>query len=623
MEDPPGTIARARELLLLSLAGLALAILMTWPLAAGLGHLGRTSSNDADGQLSIWNVSWVARTLVVDPLHVFDANIFYPHKTTLAYSEANLLPGAIGIPVYWASGNPWLTLNVVLLVAFASAFVCAFLLLRYLTDSPGAAAAGAILYAFCPFVMSHLSHIQLLFTGGIPLSLLMLHRLVDAVSFRLKAEATGVDGEAAGTNGAAAGANGEAEPTESKKSADAPSSSSSVASAFRRKIQVRRKILWRGVTLGVVLAAQALSCAYYGIFAGLMVGYGTLVLAGTRRLWKSSSYWIAIATGAATSVLLVLPFFIPYLRVQDETGFRRTMEDAIRNSAEPHYYLASAARAHGWLVDIARYFGPFHENLFPGILAIVLGGAGLVFAAMGAGASATAARGASRDRETALLYGTLIVIAGWASFGPAAGLYRVLFHLPAFSFLRAPSRFGLIVVLGLAVLASLALRGILDRIPARWRALAAAVAVVAAVADVTVIPIKWYRAPDLPSPYAQLAQSPRAPVAEFPFYGERIAFPLHSQYMLFSTSHWMPLVNGYSDVIPADFREAAGVLDGFPSDDAFTVLARHRVRYIAVHWDMFVERKDEIRRRLEPYAGNLRILAEDPRMTLYEVVRYP
>ena len=37
--------------------------------------------------------------------------------------------------------------------------------------------------------MSHLSHIQLLFTGGIPLSLLMLHRVADE-AFRLKAETT-------------------------------------------------------------------------------------------------------------------------------------------------------------------------------------------------------------------------------------------------------------------------------------------------------------------------------------------------------------------------------------------------------------------------------------------------
>ena len=87
-----------------------------------------------------------------------------------------------------------------------------------------------------------------------------------------------------------------------------------------------------------------------------------------------------------------------------------------------------------------------------------------------------------------------------------------------------------------------------------------------------------------------LAGSPRGVVAEFPFYGERIAFPLHAQYMLFSTSHWMPLVNGYSDVIPLDFREAAAVLDSFPSSDAFRVLAApprpvHRGALGHVSWD--------------------------------------
>ena len=92
MEDPPGTIARPRERLFITAVGLMLAILMTWPLATGLGSLGRTRGTDADGQFSIWNIAWVARTMVVDPLHLFDANIFFPHKTTLAYSEANILP---------------------------------------------------------------------------------------------------------------------------------------------------------------------------------------------------------------------------------------------------------------------------------------------------------------------------------------------------------------------------------------------------------------------------------------------------------------------------------------------------------------------------------------------------
>jgi hypothetical protein len=426
--------------------------------------------------------------------------------------------------------------------------------------------------------MSHLSHIQLLFTGGIPLSLLMLHRVADACSFRLKAEATSIEDR--------------------------------VASAFRRKI------LWRGVALGLALAAQALSCAYYGIFAGLMIGYATLVLAATRRLWRSAAYWTAIAAGAATSLALVIPFFIPFLRVQEESGFGRSVEDTARWAAKPREYLVSATHAHKWLLEIARGMGPWGEVLFPGLFAIGLGVAGLVVAAV-------FSRRRARDRETALLYGTLGVLAFWASFGPGAGLYRVLYYLPTFSFLRAPSRLGLVVVLCLAVFAAIALQRLFAALAPGRRRLAAAIAVALAIADVAVFPVGWATAPDLPSPYAQLARSPRGPLAEFPFYGERIAFPLHAQYMLFSTSHWMPMVNGYSDVIPADFREAAAVLDGFPSGDAFIMLARRRVRYIAIHWDMYAGREDEIRRRLEPYAGNLKVLAGDPRMTLFEVVKYP
>ena len=597
MQDPPGIIARPRELLFVCAAAVALAILMTWPLATGLGHMGRTLSTDGDGQYSIWNVAWVARTLVADPIHLFDANIFFPHRTTLAYSEANLLEGALGVPVYWLTRNPLLTLNVVLLFAFASAYVCAYLFLRYITGDRRAAAVAAILYAFCPYVLSHLSHIQLLMTGGIPLSLLMLHRVVDLVDFRLKAEARDQTADALDRT---------AEATD-------PIISIPVASAFRRKITSH------GVALGLALAAQALSCAYYGIYAGLMVGYATLIFATTRRLWKSSPYWLAIAAAFVTSIAIVLPFFLPYLRVQDETGFRRTLDDALKNSATLNIYLASAARSHAWLLAIARRYGPVREVLFPGVLALVLGAAGLVLAARGGRRD----HARWREREAALLYGSLAAIAFWASFGPAAGLYRVLFHLPTFSLLRAPARFGLVVVFGLTVLAAIALRHLFDAIPGRGRNLAAAVACAAAIADVTVIPIRWYRAPDVPSPYAELARRPRGPVAEFPFYGERKAFPLHTQYMLFSTLHWMPLVNGYSDVIPRDFREAAVVLDSFPSSDVFKVLARYRVRYIAVHWDMFGPRQDEIRRRLTPYAANLMMLASDDRMTLYEVIRYP
>lgn len=568
MGHASGTIARPREILAVSVAGIALAVLMTWPLATGLGHLGRTRSDDADGQFSIWNIAWVARTVVADPLHLFDANIFHPHKLTLAYSEANILPGIAGAPAWWLTRNPWLTLNVVLLLGLASSFACTYLLLLYVTGSRVGGTCGGIVYAFCPYVFSHLSHIQLLMTGGIPLSMLMLHRLVD--TWRLQPEGT---------------------------------PSTPVASGFSRK----------ALTLGLALAAQALSCAYYGVFAGLMVGFAALLLAVSRGLLRNRPYWSSIAIAAVTSLVIVGPFFVPFKLVQAESGFGRSVEDTARWSARPHGYLVSSANAHRWLLEWARQFGPWDEVLFPGLFALIAGSAGMVIAA----------RRASRDRETAWLYGTLAVLAFWGSFGPNAGLYRVLYFLPTFSFLRAPSRLGLVVVLCLAVFAAFAVRALLNAVAPRARGAIAVVAVAAAIGDLIIVPLQWYRAPIIPSGYAALEGVPRGAIAEFPFYGERIAFPLHAQYMLFSTRHWLPMVNGYSDVIPLDFREAGVILGGFPSNDAFTALAKRRVRYIAVHWDMYAGRDAEIRARLEPFRPSLRVLSEDGRMSLFEVVRYP
>lgn len=554
MQPSSGTIPRGREWALAIAAALALSVLMTWPLARGLDRLGRTSS--ADWQYSYWNVNWVARTLGVAPSQLYNANIFFPHRRTLAYSEANLVEGALAAPLYWLTRDPYVAYNVIVLLSFASAWLGAYLLGRRLTEDRAAAAVAAIFFACCPYVFSHTSHIQLMFTGGLPLAMLMFHRLADAPSPR------------------------------------------------------------RGAGLGLAIAAQALACAYYGIFAGLTVAYSTVFVAGTRRAWRERAYWTAVAVALATSVLCVLPFFIPYLEVQAESGFRRTIEDAARWSANPANYLASPAHAHAWLLALIARFPYRTEILFPGVLAVG-------FAIVGAIAALRATGRDARRREAAALYGSLGAIAFWASFGPSAGLYRVLYALPLFSFLRAPSRFGLVVIFSIAVLACYGVSAVLRRVPDRARVAAACALAALAIAELNVLPFPWERAPVVPAAYGVLAKLPRAPVAEFPFYGERIAYPLHAQYMMFSTSHWMPLVNGYSDVIPQDFRDTAFVLDSFPSTDAFRVLARKRVRYITIHWDMFGPRADEIRQRLRPFERYLRMLASDERMTLYDVVSFP
>src|SRR5580704_5149773 len=66
------TIGGGIQELLTVLSSVALAAAaMTFPFVAQMSHVGRV--DNSDGQFSIWNVAWVARSLMRDPWHVYDA----------------------------------------------------------------------------------------------------------------------------------------------------------------------------------------------------------------------------------------------------------------------------------------------------------------------------------------------------------------------------------------------------------------------------------------------------------------------------------------------------------------------------------------------------------------------
>jgi len=557
----------AVEATLVVLAATALTIVATYPVAFHLDQLGRINTDD--GRFSIWTVAWVAHKLTTQPTEVFHANIFYPHRYALAFSEANLGAGLMGSPVWLATKNPYTTHNVVFLATFVIAFAGAYYLARYLTGNRQASAVAAILFAFCPFIFARTAHMQLLFIGTLPFCMLAFHRLVD-------------------------------NPT-----------------------------VARSAGLGLVMWATAMCCAYYGIFAALMVGFGTLFYAISRRLWASKDYWIGIALAAFTSLGLTIPFFLPFLYVQSEMGFARTLDDARDYSANLGAWGASSAWAHRWWLPA---LGSFNETLFPGVLVTVLGVVGAVYVwrrgqpvARTPEPPAPAIAGPGRfPRDTALLYVLVAVLAFWLSFGPDAVLYRVLYDaLPVFSFLRAPARIGLLVTLSLTVFAAAAIAQILAR--TRKPHVVAAALMAAAFAELSEFPLSQFRQVEPFSPvYSMLATLPRGAVAEFPYWYERSDFPRHAYYMLNSTVHWQPLINGYSDHIPADFRKTVVQLSSFPARDSFGILARADARYVVFHLDMYNTRlRERLFERLKLYSPYLRPLAQEGPVWLYEIVGWP
>lgn len=537
------------------MAALALTSILTYPLVPGASHQGRLNTDD--GRYSIWNVAWVSHALLTHPSRLFDANIFYPLKDTLAFSEANIVAGVIALPAWAATGNPHLAHNSAAIASFVLSLVSMYLLVMHLAGRKTAAFVSGTLFAFCPFIFARTAHIQLLMTWGLPLSLLAYHRLLDAPGPR------------------------------------------------------------RALALGVVLWAQALACAYYGIFAALVLGLGTLYFSITRRLWRTPQTIGFIALAAVVSLALTAPFFIPYVRVQD-AGFARTLADARMYSANAGAWLASASWAHRWWLPAIE---GFNEVLFPGLLVTGLA----VIGAWRLWHEKAQHSPASRlDRETAGFYLLVAVTAFWASFGPDAGLYRALFAtVPTFDLLRAPARFGILVTLSLAVLSAPAVTHMLA-MSRRPRLLATAL-ILAAAADLMGAPYTGYRkASPVPAAYRVLAQLPRGAVAEFPYFYERMDFPRHAGYMLGSTYHWQPLVNGYSDYIPRPWRDHVRQLSSFPSRESFGILGRLGARYVVFHLQMYDRRsRQRLMERLDTYGRFLRPIIQQDDVWLYEIVDWP
>ncbi len=117
---------------------------------------------------------------------------------------------------------------------------------------------------------------------------------------------------------------------------------------------------------------------------------------------------------------------------------------------------------------------------------------------------------------------------------------------------------------------------------------------------------------------------PAGPVAEFPFSHQRSDFPRHAIYMVNSSTHWMPLVNGYSDHIPREFRDAVVPLSTFPSRGAFRILANVGARYVVFHLNLYDARsRERLIERIDTYREYLRPLVKEGDVWLFEIVGFP
>jgi hypothetical protein len=524
---------------------LLLAIVHTWPLATAPGTLSRNDNGDA--QLNEWILAWVAHQLPRAPARLFEANIFYPAHDSLAFSEPLIVPALMGAPLRWLGGSPVLVFNVVLIAGFAlTAWAAATLVYAWTSDRAASYLAGSM-FAFNTHTLTRLAHVQATHAWGLPLALLAFDRIVVAGRYR-----------------------------------DA---------------------LW----LALWVACMAYTSGYLAVFAVVIL---SVALVARVPDWRHRATVVLgrLALAAVVAAVVVLPVYLPYRRVAREQAMLRSLDDISRFSATPAGYLAAAGRIH-----ISTWSGGFFhdpvDSFFPGFVVILLA----AWACWRWMRAPSIADPTTHSRFRIPMLVAIAAVGFVLSLGTRTPVYGWVFHaFPPMQGLRAAARFGNLFLLGMAALAGLGLasvrtgpaeaaprqaRGALSLSKGGRDTCVAVILVILANIESLRAPFVYTKFDGIPALYSLLAREPgRVVLVEAPFYPPQAVFE-NAPYVLASTAHWRPLMNGYSGYIPESYREFAASFWFFPEDFAIQAMRRAGVTHVVVHPARFYEDADKIMRQ--------------------------
>jgi hypothetical protein len=166
------TLGRA-ELLWVVLAGVFLAALTSWPLVLHMPS--RIAPDLGDPIRTAWQISWVGHAMLHNPTGLFNANVFYPHPLSLAFSDSLL---GYGPAAFFGHGTiaALVRYNLLFGLAWSLCFVGAYLLGRELGLHRLAAAAAGVAFAYAPYRVTEAGHLHVISSGGIALALFLLLR---------------------------------------------------------------------------------------------------------------------------------------------------------------------------------------------------------------------------------------------------------------------------------------------------------------------------------------------------------------------------------------------------------------------------------------------------------------
>ena len=592
-EDPPSTFTPVRATALY----LAVALAFTWPLAAGLTR--DIPWDLGDSLLNAWILTWDADHLLrflsgdLDALSGFwNANIFHPEPLTLAYSEHLLAQAVQILPVYALTGNIILSYNLLFLSTFVLSGLGMFLLVRELTGSPRAAFVAGLIYAFAPLRVPQFAHLQVLSSQWMPFTLYGLRRyfetrrvkplvgagaalvaqnlscgyfllffaplvvayvLFEVASRRLWLDVRVWGAMVATAAGVAAATVPFLLPYLALRDLGFGARTLDEVKAFAADVYSYWTAPPESRLWGRIIRAypRAEGDLFPTISALILAGLG--LAASAREAWRHSVGRTVIIPTLSPLLYVLLAASVVYsifvLLILTNNGFTiaRPIEISVKTLG-PNIRLLAAIT--GLLLVVSERARSFARHWLASFTGFAVLAALLAFV---------------------LSLGLDIRTEGRAisSAAPYGFFYD---HVPGFDGLRVPARYGMLVMMFLAIAAGHGAWA-LERRSRRGGAIVLALgflAVTESFAAPIIIngtvaeggyalpPPRVYTGASVPPVYHFLNTLPRdrTVIVEFPF-GE---FAYELRYVFYSTNHWHPLLNGYSGNFPLSYSERGSLL---------------------------------------------------------------
>jgi hypothetical protein len=511
-------------------------VLMTWPLAL---HMSSRLVTWGDPVFQAWTLAWNVHAWTTDPLNVFNTNVLYPYRNTLAYSDHLFGQTLMIAPLRLITDNPILVDNISRLSALTLTGFFMYLLVYDMTGNRLAGIIAGFAYAFVPNRIAHIEHLNVLTGQWMPLAVL----------------------------------------------------------ATRRALMMRSN-RWT-LALGATIFIQGISGVYFLYFTAVILG----VVLVTYLLWERSRAAIVmsakIAAVSLVACILLIPTLWPYQQVSQDFGIERTPEDVALWSARREDYLAVPLtnRMYGPGIGVENH-RDLEQDLFPGVALVVLALAGLAYPGLRWERLMLLLLGLTAYLFSFGLSFTLFDRDFWS---PYQWLYDYVPGFRAMRV--AARFGGNLLPLALAGLAGLGVAWILNEVRrhvtgVRARALTYGAVVVFLGGTMTMeytthftpadpLPVSLEEAqrPD----YAWMAENP-APTIELPMGEGDVASAWPNYWSIF---HWSPVVNGYSAIAPPGYYPLRDRMREFPSERTIELLQGMGVETVVYHLEPEADPEDD------------------------------